>query len=40
MVGLIVGHFGGIGPWSLRPSGRLLSVMRKQALCSFSQAPE
>jgi putative transport protein len=35
MVGLIVGHFGGIGPWSLRPSGRLLTVMREGGLMLF-----
>lgn len=35
IVGLIVGHFGGIGPWSLRPSGRLLSVMRETGLMLF-----
>lgn len=35
IVGLIVGHFGGIGSWSLRPSGRLLSVMREAGLMLF-----
>lgn len=35
MVGLIVGHFGGIGRWSLRPSGRLLTVMREAGLMLF-----
>lgn len=35
MVGLVVGHFGGIGPWSLRPSGHLLSVMREAGLMLF-----
>jgi putative transport protein len=35
MAGLIVGHFGGIGPWSLKPSGRLLNVMREAGLMLF-----
>lgn len=35
MVGLVVGHFGGVGRWSLRPSGHLLSVMRETGLMLF-----
>lgn len=35
MAGLIVGHFGGIGAWSLRPSSRLLNVMREVGLMLF-----
>lgn len=35
MVGLIAGHFGGVGPWSIRPSGHLLSVMRETGLMLF-----
>ncbi len=35
IAGLIVGHFGGIGPWSLKPSGRLLNVMREAGLMLF-----
>ncbi|MEW5865957.1 MAG: TrkA C-terminal domain-containing protein [Bacillota bacterium] len=35
LAGLIVGHFGGIGPWSLRPPGRLLAVTREIGLVLF-----
>lgn len=35
LAGLVVGHFGGIGPWSLRPPGRFLAVVREMGLVLF-----
>ncbi|MCR4427159.1 MAG: permease [Firmicutes bacterium] len=35
IVGLVVGHIGGIGPWSLRPSSQLLGTMREMGLTLF-----
>lgn len=35
LTGLLVGHFGGVGPWSLRPSGQLLGVTRELGLMLF-----
>ncbi len=38
LAGLVVGHFGGIGRWELRPPGRLLSVGREMGLVLFLAA--
>ncbi|MCR4401980.1 MAG: YidE/YbjL duplication [Firmicutes bacterium] len=35
MAGLIVGHFGGVGRWSLRPSGQTLGITREMGLMLF-----
>ncbi|MGE5572163.1 MAG: aspartate:alanine exchanger family transporter [Bacteroidota bacterium] len=35
MAGLIVGHFGGVGRWSLRPPGHMLGITREMGLMLF-----
>ncbi|MGE5587648.1 MAG: aspartate:alanine exchanger family transporter [Clostridia bacterium] len=35
MAGLIVGHFGGVGRWSLRPPGHTLGITREMGLMLF-----
>ncbi len=35
MAGLVVGHFGGVGQWSLRPPGHMLGITRETGLMLF-----
>lgn len=35
MAGLVVGHFGGVGRWSLRPPGHTLGITREMGLMLF-----